>query len=416
MDLRARLATLQRQAGQTTSGPVLESGRDLAERLGRMRPRNAAAPLRSRLAPEQFAHAMGGQVVADGLIRIERRLPLDGRHGSFELARLRGGAELLPEARVYDPRHLLFLDTETSGLAGGTGTLVFLLGLARLEGEALVVRQYQLSAFAGERALLEAAAEWLEAASALVTFNGKCFDVPLLATRCRLAGVHDRFSALEHVDLLYPTRRAFRSRWQDCRLATAENRLLGFRRSGDLPGSEAPEAWFRLVHRGDMSLLPRVAEHNFHDLVSLAALLPALDGAHAAPAEQGADRLAIARGWLLRGEEDRALALLRENGLTLSAEGRLVLARLHRQRGEWPAALVLWEALAAEGVGEACERLAKYHEHQRRDYSKALAWARRLPPGPAAQQRIRRLEARVAARVGTGGAPPRPPAPGSGSA
>src|SRR5690606_31598786 len=130
---------------------------------------------------------------------------------------------------------MVFLDTETTGLAGGTGTVAFLIGLGRVEAGHLVVRQFWLTSFAGERDLLAAAGDWVDGVDGMVTYNGRSFDLPLVATRCRLAGASDRFSGLRHLDLLGPTRRAFARRWEDCRLTTAERRLLRFERVDDLP-------------------------------------------------------------------------------------------------------------------------------------------------------------------------------------
>ena len=117
----------------------------------------------------------------------------------------------LPEGKGVDPRTLLHLDTETTGLAGGTGTQVFLLGMGRLQGEVLVVRQYLLTRFAGEHALLSSARDWMQGAEAIVSYNGKSFDVPLLSARCRdgLAGWYLQetqtlgFTGHDHYKLLF---------------------------------------------------------------------------------------------------------------------------------------------------------------------------------------------------------------------
>ncbi|HWV57003.1 MAG TPA: ribonuclease H-like domain-containing protein, partial [Longimicrobiales bacterium] len=294
-----------------------------------------------------------------------------------------------------DPRGVVFLDTETSGLAGGTGTVIFLLGLARLAGDALVVRQYMLTAFSGEAAMLESAAEWVGGLEGMVTYNGRSFDLPLVAARCRLTGVTDRFSHLRHLDLLPPTRRAFARRWGDCRLTTAERRLLRFERENDLPGWAAPESWFAYVRHGDATRLPLVAEHNFHDVVTLAALVPALADAHAEPGAFEADILAVARAFERYGASGRAYRLLEEHEAMLDTDGLLELARYYRASNDWPRACEIWQRLAARGVAEAVERLAKYHEHVRRDYAAALALAERLPPVPDHDRRRHRLRRKL---------------------
>jgi len=394
--LKNRLGTLRRQTGTAPTLPQ-PAAPSVAERMQRHRvgPRAAAPATGPRITPNELASLLEGDLIDAGVIRIERRIGLDQHHGDMPLSRLLDDHAALPEAAGLDPRALVFLDTETSGLAGGTGTIVFMLGLARIEGDELVVRQYQLTGFSGEAPMLEDADIWLREADALVSYNGKCFDVPLLSTRARLAGVRDRCAGMAHLDLLHPTRRAFARRWSDCRLATAERDLIGFRRHDDLPGSEAPLAWFDYLHRGDAGRLPGVAQHNHWDLVSLAVLLPALAAVHEVPAVMGADVLAVARAYLVRDDEDRALQLLLQAGEDLDEDAALELARLHRRRGEWPQARTLWERLAGQGCIEAIERLAKYHEHQRRDWPTALAYAQRLPRRPEHDHRRQRLQARL---------------------
>ncbi len=394
MALKDRLKTLKRQTGQIK--PEMPAT-GLADRVSRLRS-NAGAPLRSRAATTEaaaVAESVGGELIGEGLICIEKHLPLSRVHGRVPLSRVLEDHGGLPEADGLDVREAVFFDTETTGLSGGTGTVVFLLGLGRLAGEMLVVRQYLITSFAAERAMLKDAGRWLEGTRALVSFNGKSFDQPLLTARARLSGVSDPFSGLRHLDLLHATRRAFGKRWADCRLATTERELLQFGRIDDLPGCEAPEAWFAYLHRGDASRLPGVAKHNHWDIVSLAALLPALADVHSDPRLRGADVLAIARSALKTGNASVAYELLREAASELEEAGLLELARLHRGRGEWEQARVIWERLAGAGCSEAVERLAKYYEHELHDWEKALAFARRLPASREREHRCRRLEEKL---------------------
>ena len=344
---------------------------------------------------EQLAERLEGDVLAPGVILVERRIGLDECHGSRPLAALRRVSRDLPEAAGCEAERLVFLDTETTGLSGGSGTSVFMLGLARIDADALILRQYVLSAFGGEAAMLSAAGDWLAGTGSLVSFNGKSFDVPLLATRCRLAGVDDPFSGREHLDLLHPTRRAFARLWDDCRLATVERRLLDFRRSDDLPGSEAPAAWLAFIQRGDARLLPAVARHNHWDLVSLAALLPALGEVHADPGGWCADIAGVARAHRKHGDEIRARTLLAAHRERLDDSALRELARLERRAGDWAKACAIWERLAALGCRESTVYLAKYHEHVRRDPRTALTYCRSLPGDAALKSRLQRLEAKV---------------------
>ena len=178
-------------------------------------------------------------------------------------------------ARMEPIRHhrLLHFDTETTGLAGGTGTRAFMIGAADWIDGRFRIRQLTLTTMAAETAMLRTFAEWLGADTVLVSYNGKCYDAPLLATRYRLARQPNPLAGLAHLDLLHPVRRHWKQHWPNCRLATAERQLLGVVREDDLPGAEAPAAWLTYLRGGSARNLRRVAAHNAQDLKSLAGVL-----------------------------------------------------------------------------------------------------------------------------------------------
>jgi uncharacterized protein YprB with RNaseH-like and TPR domain len=172
-----------------------------------------------------------------------------------------------------DSARILHFDTETTGLAGGTGTRAFMVGAADWHEGALRLRQLLCTQLRGERAMLECFASWLRPDTVLSSYNGRCYDAPLLAARYRLSRLPDPLRGLRHLDLLFPVRRRFRGVWENCRLATAEARWLGIVREDDLPGAEAPRAWLDYVRGGDARDLRRVLAHNDQDLRTLGALL-----------------------------------------------------------------------------------------------------------------------------------------------
>ena len=281
-DLRTRLARLHGRPLPLPPGTPAEAPRpSLAERIARLRVRaaeiEAAAP-----TDGDVARLVGGHIAAPMLIAVARSYPLPLVHGRTPIAGARELAEGVRLSAALDARPdsagLLFLDTETTGLAGGTGTLAFLVGAARVRGEAIEVTQLLLTGFGGEAALLERVQPLLERATHLITFNGKSFDLPLLRTRARLAGRSLAADEPAHLDLLHVTRRRLREGWADCRLRTAEEEALGFNRKDDLPGAEVPAAWQRWLQRRDPALLPKILDHNREDLLSLAALLAVLAG------------------------------------------------------------------------------------------------------------------------------------------
>src|ERR1700682_141051 len=232
MDLRSRLAQLETRLGvgrdRPPSPPAGEHApASFSARLQRLVAAQPDSPARRVVSQEELAQLLGGELCADGVVLIDSFLPASASHGrvpfddihEVSLNFLAGGEE--PERKG-----LLFIDTETTGLAGGTGTVAFVLGLARIEDDVVHVRQYFLTSFAAEAAMLTHARALIRGASHLVSFNGKSFDMPLLATRYRLARIESTLSRLPHIDLLHRTRAAFRKNWPDCRLQTAEQYLF----------------------------------------------------------------------------------------------------------------------------------------------------------------------------------------------
>ena len=328
-------------------------------------------------APDEgtLCERIGGRPLADGLVVCHRRLPGGFRHGKVAVDAASAGSALgffLPGPEI-DSEAIAFLDTETTGLAGGTGTLVFQIGLARWRDGTLDVMQYLLTRVEGEAAMLDHARHRLAGVRAIVTFNGKSFDAPLLATRYRLAGSRDPFAALLHLDLLHPARRAFAGRLDDCRLGTLEHILLGLEREDDLPGREAPRAWFDWLRRGESVPLSRVLQHNRLDLLSLAALLPVLHDCYCDPLGRGADPRVVLPPAAHGPGSDTAYRYLRTRRLRLDDDSLRTLARCARRRRDWRLAVDIWVALAATNCIESLESLAKYYEHVARDFREASA-------------------------------------------
>jgi uncharacterized protein YprB with RNaseH-like and TPR domain len=275
--LQARLAALNRPWICAAGGEPRASDSSLAglvARLERLRAGSRQRPNRAGHTAEILARHLGGRVAGDGLIEVERRLPLWHRQGRTALVRLArlDPAELACLGLACRPQDLLFLDTETTGLAGGTGTLAFLAGLGALEDGQLVLRQFLMTRPGAEAEMLALLASACAPGRVLVTYNGKCFDLPLLATRFRLGRLPDPCAGRAHADLLQLARRALRGQVPDFRLRTLEERALGHWRENDLPGSEAPAAWRALLREGRWDRIRDVLRHNRDDLVSLAAL------------------------------------------------------------------------------------------------------------------------------------------------
>ena len=338
------------------------------------------------------------------------------RHGSIEisslvalpedlLAPLSGGAIALAH-----PSRWAFLDTETTGLAGGTGTYAFLVGVGSIEESGFRLRQFFMRDYGEEPSLLARLTEYLAEFDVLVTYNGKAFDQPLLETRYRMTRARHPFDRLEHLDLLFGARRLWKLRLESCRLVDLENRILGVERQGDLPGEMIPYYYFEYLRTHQALPLVPIFHHNALDILSLACLTAIVPFAFRSPGDaalrHGADFIGLAR-WLLQSERhDEALRLLRR-AVDLGLPDDLLfrslwdIAALEKRAGHEPAALAVYTDLAASRNpyrARALEELAKYYEHRERNYPMALEFTRTavaLGHTPALERREQRLKARL---------------------
>lgn len=220
-------------------------------------------------APLSADRDLPGNEIASGLRCIEARIDWLPPPAAISTGFDRHHADSAPIAT----QRILAFDTETTGLAGGSGTRAFMIGAADWHGGGLRIRQLLITTMAAEAAMLDRFAQWCGEHDVLVSYNGKCYDAPLLAARYRLARRANPLAGLMHLDLLHPARRRWRGIYENCRLGTIERQVLGVLREDDLPGSEAPAAWLSYLRGGSAANLRRVATHNATDLSSLMALL-----------------------------------------------------------------------------------------------------------------------------------------------
>lgn len=279
-----------------------------------------------------------------------------------------------------------FLDTETSGISGGTGTYAFLVGVARFVDGKFVLRQFFLRDPSEEPAMLEALINFLAPCEGLVTFNGKSFDAPLLVTRYSLHRIPVPFKGYAHLDLLPLARRLWRDRLPSRALKYLEEHVLGFTRASDeVPGYEIPWLYFDYLRTGDARPLGGVFYHNAMDVVAMAALLGHVSELLANPyngrVEHSLDFIALGKLFEDLGHWDEAARLF-ERGLELGLEeadfGVAVkrLSILQKKRGDLSQALRLWEEAAAKGHIYAHIELAKHYEHKMRDPKTSMQWAK----------------------------------------
>jgi uncharacterized protein YprB with RNaseH-like and TPR domain len=279
-----------------------------------------------------------------------------------------------------------FLDTETSGMAGGTGTYAFLVGAGRFVDGKFVLQQFFLRDPSEEPAMLEALINFLAPCEALVTFNGKAFDAPLLVTRYSLHRIPVPFKGYAHLDLLPLARRLWRDRLPSRALKYLEEHVLGFTRaSEEVPGYEIPWLYFDYLRTQDARPLGGVFYHNAMDVVAMAALLSHISGLLEDPyngrVEHGLDFIALGKLYEDLNHWDEAARLF-ERGLELGLDesdfGVAVkrLSILQKKRGDVDEALRLWEQAAKKGHIYAHIEMAKYYEHKKRDVQASLQWAK----------------------------------------
>jgi len=357
------------------------TGTDLAALRARIASLEARAPRPARTQPREpsgLPPDCSWEETPHGQVAVREEWVAGGDDDLAELTALAtclGFAESELDRPIY-------LDTETTGLSGGTGTVPFLVGLAWAEAGGLRIVQYFLCALGQERPLLWAVGQRLREHTVLVSYNGRTFDWPLLQTRLLMARLQSEWPAPAHLDLLHLVRRIFRPRLPDCTLRTVEEAILAIERLEDLPGALIPGRYFAWLRSGVPAGLDAVFQHNRQDVASLAVLLQVMervlrDGRWLRPVDRfSRARFLEARGlWPEALQEYAELWRMRTDAIPSGAVG-LRLARLLRRAGRWrQARVVLEECWATQSYPyPAAIELAKLLEHQVRD----LPAARRL--------------------------------------
>lgn len=306
--------------------------------------------------------------------------PLDEFPGAFEIDRqsvMLMQQEDMPED--FDPRRILFLDTETTGFVG-TGTVAFMLGLGWLTEDGFEVHQYVLRDYPEEPFQLQRLDETLARFDMLCSFNGRTFDIPLLRQRYLMNRMKPTLLDKPHIDLLHIARRVFKLRLKQCNLGHLEEAILGVPRLGDLPGSEAPQRFFNYLKTGQFSLLYEVLEHNEQDIASLCTLLAHMCRVYRQPEQLSFTEDVYAMGVALERmhhpEEARRCYRLVSNG-KLHAQSQLHLAASYRRGGDRSTARDVWRQMIARKEGGITPyiELAKYYEHVERNLPLAMELA-----------------------------------------
>ncbi|MBQ8507307.1 MAG: ribonuclease H-like domain-containing protein [Clostridia bacterium] len=326
---------------------------------------------------------------AGGLLRYAHREAADERLFHLDPDGLR---RIGWQGRIFDIRRCIFLDTETTGLSGGAGTVAFLVGVGFIEGEDFVVEQYLMRDYADEAELVSQLSERMRDFDCVCSFNGRNFDLPLLSTRFTMCRMREKWRDLEQIDLLYPARRTWKLRLGSCRLCRLEEFILGKPREGDLPGSEVPQRYFDFLKSGNMALLEDIIAHNRQDILTLGTLLAHLCELYAHPEREShrADLFSMGKALEKQGELKPARELYRIaaipapagsismlSGGEIAAQAAWRMYLLARKNRDWEAMRQILEQMA---VRRQCREkiyveLSKLHEHHFGNLQRALRYA-----------------------------------------
>ena len=280
----------------------------------------------------------------------------------------------------WDIRRLLFLDTETTGLSGGAGTVAFEIGIGFIDQRGMVIRQYVMRDYGEEGPMLAEIASLFPRFDTVVSFNGKTFDLPLLESRMVMHRIRLPVTQMPQLDLLHAARRVYKLRLKRCNLSTLEEAVLGHRRHDDLPGAQVPQRYFDYIRTKEFSLLEDVLRHNFDDVKSLAQLTGHLCAVFRQPESlvHAQDLFGVGKTLMRSGRTQRARACFKILGhSTLSGQAHMHLATSYKKEKEWTQAVNTWQSMIAQGVGGISPyvELAKYYEHIARDNNRALRYA-----------------------------------------
>ncbi len=336
--------------------------------------------------------AVPGEVVGeeeDGFYLVRTDFPLDTVHGN---AALGAALDVAPEhialsARDdglagFDASRAVFIDAETTGLAGGAGTVAFLVGAGYFVEGAFRLEQCFMRDYDDEEPMLAYLSGLFEGRETVVSYNGKSFDMPLLQTRFVQNRLRFHLGGALHFDLVHAARRFWKRRLGDCSLGNVERVVLGLERHGDVPGHEIPEIWFEYLRTRDARRLKGVFYHHRTDILSLVALTAWLAQCLDAPEGEGfehvEDRLSLVRLHFVRREYHDAVShgerlLEVEETSSVRLECIETLAMAHKRLRDFGRMAEMWSLLLDESPGHLMARveMAKHHEHRTRNLPEA---------------------------------------------
>jgi len=407
MDLKERLNRLTSitKTPPAQPSPLMgegEGGGDLRQRLDRLLEPKKVYQKKAIVPIEQLVKGEAISTPDGETFRVKEYFPPHFRYGEMTLTEILNiptyPAHLLSKderLKELDFRKALFLDTETTGLTGGTGTFAFMVGLGYFEEEGFLIHQFFMRDYSEERAALSLIDKLIESFQFLVTFNGRHYDIPLLETRFILCRLGSKIREVPNFDLLYPSRKIWKGAYDNCRLVTLESQLLGMERGDDVPSEWIPYLYFDYLKSGNAQKIYPVFYHNQMDILTMVALAGRIHlvyhDPYVARPRKGVEHLALGRLFWEHGYREKAIrcfeiALQRcDESLTWSVLRWLSMA--FKKTGQGERARSLWEEMLTwpykEDISPYIE-LAKYHEHRLKDFEQAIVFVdqalKQVPP------------------------------------
>lgn len=368
-----------------------------------------------------------GEVIGegdDGFYLVRTEYDADTGHGLLALGEALNTASKHvalsacdPELADFDPRSAIFIDTETTGLAGGAGTVTFLVGVGYFVGDTFRVDQCFMRDYDDEEPMLHYLGELFANAGSVVSYNGKSFDLPLLRTRFITNRIPFRLEGTAHFDLVHAARRFYKKRLGDCSLGNIEREVLGIDRVGDVDSAEIPRIWLDYLFSRDARDLEAVFYHHKTDILSLVTLTALLSRALDVPGGEGfehhEDRLSLVRIHYKQKNYEEVLTL--SEGLIKTMDGGHLRHECWEMMGfaakrleRWETMEGAWQSLIDEFPSTLTARveLAKHHEHRTRNLREAQRLCREAlnhatgagAPSPATtiRYRLERIEGKIA--------------------
>jgi len=336
--------------------------------------------LKADIIPVEIHELVKGEYIADNIFKVEHNYGINEIHLGKKLKEFKIHPLITKYSKIKAPKfnNLIFIDTETTGLAGGTGTYIFLIGIGYFKDHKVILKQYFLTDLINEKDLIEQLLKSINKDTIYVSYNGKSYDVPLINSRSVFHKCMGRLNKFNNIDLLHISRRFWRDMLDNFSLQNIERNILNSVRVGenDIPGSAIPDAYFNYLQTKNAIIMQNVIYHNRIDILSLIVLFEKINNILYSSDLSSVNSLEIGRLYMQADMVKKAIEIFNDiieknpNNLQAIKE----LSFIYKRKGELTKAADLWLKAAQFNEEYAFLELAKLEEHCHHDYPKALNW------------------------------------------